>query len=62
MLPNPEDNLEYQEEKEFDKSELLRFHDYGFISALEMVMSLSAYRAREVLKDKKDQYEWVNKR
>lgn len=60
MLPNPEDDDHYGEPKEFEKWELLKFDEYGFRSSLDMIMSLSAYRAREVLKDKKDQYEWVN--
>jgi len=64
LLPNPEEDTWhiYDEPKEFNKSELWNFKKYWFSSALEMIISLSAYRFREVLKDKSNQYEWVNSR
>ncbi len=40
--------------------ELSNFSKYWFNSQLEMVMSLSAYRCRNVLQHKRNQYEWVN--
>ncbi|MCD5375241.1 hypothetical protein LR010_02175, partial [Candidatus Gracilibacteria bacterium] len=61
QLPDCEEDSEEEGiEKEFDKKELLEFKKYGFSSMLEMVMSLSAYRSKDVMKGKKNQYEWVN--
>jgi len=59
-LPNPFDDEEYGEEKEFDAAELEKYQEYGFDSVLDMVMSLSAYRFREVIKWQRKQYEWTN--
>ncbi len=55
FLPDPDD-----EDMEFDTAELWKWDQYGFSSQLEMVMSLSAYRSREILKQKENQYEWRN--
>lgn len=60
MLPHSEDDEYYGETKEFNKKELSKWKEYWFSSVLEMIMSLSAYRSRNVLQLKKDQYEWVN--
>ncbi|MCH8519064.1 hypothetical protein LAT59_04870 [Candidatus Gracilibacteria bacterium] len=50
------------EPPDFEVAELKNFGKYGFTSELEMIMSLSAYRCREVIKWKENQYEWVNSR
>ena len=60
QLPNPEDDEECWDEKEFNKTELEKFKEYWFTSMLEMIMSLSAYRSRDVMKWQNNQYEWVN--
>lgn len=44
----------------FDSNELKNFKEYGFESYFDMLMSISAYRKKDFLKLKDNQYEWVN--
>ncbi len=47
-------------DEEFDSLELQKFSEYGFSSIIEMILSLSAYRYREVSEMKREEYSWVN--
>ena len=40
--------------------ELQKFSQYGFDSTLQMILSLSAYRFREILAMKTQEYSWIN--
>lgn len=60
LLPSPQEDTCYDEAPEFDKWELQNWEQYWFSSALDMIMCLSAYRSRDVLQYKRNQYEWVN--
>jgi len=48
--------------REFDYGELDNYRKYGFDSKLEMLISLWAYRMRNVLNIKDNEYSWVNSR